>query len=148
MTSLSAARPVALLWASEAAIYGRFGYGHASPRVHLTGKTKTTAFRPDFDLGPGSVGEVEREQAIPIIKRLHQALLPDRLGALNRNENWWVVKWHDPEQWRACSGRRVPICLALRPPRPTERLRRVSREEQVRRVRFCRRGDHRRARRQ
>ncbi len=92
--------PVALLWASEAAIYGRFGYGQASPRVHLTGKTKRTAFRPDVDLGSGSVGEVEREQAIPIIKRLHQALLPDRVGALNRDDNWWVVKWHDPEQWR------------------------------------------------
>jgi len=92
--------PIALLWASEAAIYGRFGYGPASPRLHLTGKTKATAFRPDVDLGPGSVGEVERDQAIPIIKRLHQGLLPDRVGALNRDDNWWVVKWHDPEQWR------------------------------------------------
>jgi predicted acetyltransferase len=92
--------PIALLWASEAAIYGRFGYGQASPRVHLTGKTNTTAFRPDVDLGPGSVGEVERDQAIPIIKRLHEALLPDRVGALNRDDNWWVIKWHDPEQWR------------------------------------------------
>ena len=24
----------------------------------------------------------------------------DRVGALNRDDNWWVVKWHDPEQWR------------------------------------------------
>jgi predicted acetyltransferase len=92
--------PVALLWASESAIYGRFGYGHASPQVRLTGKTKTTAFRSDVDLGSGSVGEVERDQAIPIIKRLHQDLLPRRVGALNRSDNWWVVKWHDPEQWR------------------------------------------------
>jgi predicted acetyltransferase len=94
------AEPVALLWASESAIYGRFGYGHASPQVRLTGKTKTTAFRPDVDLGSGSVGEVEREQAIPIIKGLHQDLLPRRVGALNRSDDWWVVKWHDPEQWR------------------------------------------------
>jgi predicted acetyltransferase len=92
--------PVALLWASEAAIYGRFGYGQASPRVHLTGKTKTTAFRPDVDLGSGSVGEVERDQAIPIMKRLHQALLPNRVGALNRDDDWWVVRLHDPEPWR------------------------------------------------
>jgi predicted acetyltransferase len=92
--------PVALLWASESAIYGRFGYGHASPQVRLTGKTKTTAFRPDVDLGSGSVGEVERDQAIPIMKRLHRDLLPRRVGALNRNDDWWVVRWHDPEQWR------------------------------------------------
>ena len=36
----------------------------------------------DVDLGSGSVGEVERDQAIPIIKRLHQDLLPRRVGAL------------------------------------------------------------------
>jgi predicted acetyltransferase len=92
--------PVALLWASESAIYGRFGYGQATPQVRLSGKTKTTAFRPDVDLGPGSVGEVERDQAIPVIKGLHQALLPERVGALDRSDDWWNVKWHDPEPWR------------------------------------------------
>jgi predicted acetyltransferase len=92
--------PVALLWASESAIYGRFGYGQASPQVRLSGKTKTTAFRPDVDLGSGSVGEVERDQAITVIKRLHQALLLDRVGALDRNDDWWDVKWHDPQPWR------------------------------------------------
>jgi predicted acetyltransferase len=92
--------PVALLWASESAIYGRFGYGHACPQLRLSGKTKTTAFRPDVDLGSGSVGEVERDEAIPIIKRLHQNVLSRRVGGLNRSDDWWVVKWHDPEQWR------------------------------------------------
>jgi predicted acetyltransferase len=91
---------VALLWASESAIYGRFGYGQACPQVRLSGKTKTTGFRRDVDLGSGSVGEVERDQAIPIIKRLHQNLLPRRVGALDRKHPWWVVKWHDPEQSR------------------------------------------------
>jgi predicted acetyltransferase len=92
--------PVALLWASESAIYGRYGYGQASPQVRLSGKTKTTAFRRDVDLGSGSVGEVERDEAIPIIKRLHLAFLPQRVGALDRNDDWWVVRWHDPEPWR------------------------------------------------
>jgi predicted acetyltransferase len=92
--------PVALLWASESAIYGRYGYGQACPQVRLSGKTKTTAFRPDVDLGAGSVGEVDRDEAIPIIKGLHQDLLPRRVGALNRSDDWWAVKWHDPEQSR------------------------------------------------
>ncbi|HET9302921.1 MAG TPA: GNAT family N-acetyltransferase [Propionibacteriaceae bacterium] len=102
--------PVALLWASESAIYGRFGYGQACPQVRLSGKTKTTAFRPDVDLGSGSVGEVERDQAIPIIKRLHKDLLPRRVGALNRNDDWWAVRWHDPEQLRhGASGFRFAL---------------------------------------
>jgi predicted acetyltransferase len=92
--------PIALLWASEAAIYGRYGYGQATPQLQLTGKTKTTAFLPSVDLGNGSVGEVERDEAIPIVKRIHRTVLPDRPGALNRDDNWWAVRWHDPEAWR------------------------------------------------
>jgi len=92
--------PMALLWASESAIYGRFGYGQATPQVRLTGTTKTAGFRPEVDLGPGSVGEVAGDQAIPVIKRLHGSLLPDRVGALNRNDDWWDVRWHDPESER------------------------------------------------
>jgi predicted acetyltransferase len=92
--------PIALLWASEGAIYGRYGYGQATPQVRLSGKTKTTAFRPDVDLGSGSVGEMERDEAIPVLKELHQKLLPDRVGALNRDDDWWAVRWHDPERWR------------------------------------------------
>ena len=70
------------------------------PADELTGKTKTTRFRSDVDLGSGSAGEVERELAIPIIKRLRPVLPPDRVGRPNRDDNWWVVKRHDPEQWR------------------------------------------------
>ena len=132
--------PVALLWASESAIYGRFGYGHASPQVRLTGKTKTTAFRPDVDLGSGSVGEVERDQAIPIIKRLHQNLLPRRVGALNRRRRLvgrQVARSRTVAAWRVG----VPICAALRPRRPAGRLRGVSSQERL--VRVGRRGQRR-----
>ena len=125
--------PVALLWASESAIYGRFGYGQASPQVRLTGKTKATAFRPDVDLGSGSVGEVERDQAIPIIQRLHQDLLPRRVGALNRSDDWWVVVARSRTVASRCVG--VPLCAALRPQRPAGRLRGLSRQERLVRVR-------------
>src|SRR6476659_791615 len=36
--------PVALLWASESLIYGRYGYGQATPRLRITGSTKSTGF--------------------------------------------------------------------------------------------------------
>ena len=26
--------------------------------------------------------------------------MPQRVGALDRNEAWWTVRWHDPEAWR------------------------------------------------
>ena len=38
--------PLALLWASESLIYGRFGYGSATPRLRVSGATRSTAFLP------------------------------------------------------------------------------------------------------
>jgi len=92
--------PVALLWASESSIYGRFGYGLATARHRISGPTLSMGFRAEVDLGQGSVGELERDEALPIIADLHRGLLPQRVGALDRNEAWWSVRWHDPEAWR------------------------------------------------
>ena len=38
--------PVALLWASESLIYGRFGYGRTTSRLRLSGRTRATDFLP------------------------------------------------------------------------------------------------------
>ena len=92
--------PIALLWASESSIYGRFGYGPALGRHRMTGPTAGLGFRPGIDLGGGSVGEVERDVALPIITELRRSWLADRVGALDRNDAWWAVRWHDPEVWR------------------------------------------------
>ncbi len=92
--------PVALLWASESSIYGRFGYGPATARHLLSGPTTGLAFRPGVDLGDGSVGEVAREEALPAIVELRRGWLSDRVGALDRSEAWWGVRWHDPTTWR------------------------------------------------
>ncbi len=67
--------PVALLWASESSIYGRFGYGPATSRYKMSGPTLAMGFRPEVDLGAGSVGELERDEALPIIADLHRSLL-------------------------------------------------------------------------
>ena len=79
--------PVALLWASESLIYGRFGYGHATPRLRISGQTRSTAFLPGVDLGDGSVGEVEREEWLAAAAPLHDTLLAQRPGALDRDAN-------------------------------------------------------------
>jgi predicted acetyltransferase len=91
--------PVALLWASESLIYGRFGYGHATPRLRISGQTPSTAFLPGVDLG-GSVGEVERDEWLAAAIPLYHRLLAQRPGSLNRDANWWQVRIHDPEPWR------------------------------------------------
>ena len=87
--------PVALLWASEDSIYGRYGYGAATPILHLEGRTQETAFRSDVDLGTGSVGEVDAAECRRVVEPLHARLLPERPGALNRPSAWWDAVFHD-----------------------------------------------------
>ena len=92
--------PVALLWASESMIYGRYGYGQAAPRLRSSGQTRAPAFRASGDLGDGSVGAIDRAAAEEVIPALHAGWLPDRNGALDRPGAWWPVTLWDPEPWR------------------------------------------------
>ncbi|WP_375431285.1 GNAT family N-acetyltransferase [uncultured Friedmanniella sp.] len=81
--------PVALLWASEAAIYGRYGYGTAAGSLAVSGATGDLVFRADVDLGSGSVGEVDLADWRAAVEPLHARLLPERPGALTRSALWW-----------------------------------------------------------
>jgi len=92
--------PVALLWASESLIYGRFGYGHATPRLRISGPTRSTAFLPGVDLGDGFVGEVERDEWVAAAVPLYDKLRAQRPGALDRDADWWQFRVHDPESRR------------------------------------------------
>lgn len=108
------AEPVAYLWASEAAIYGRFGYGETGPKLRLSGRTRSTGFRPDVHLGGGSVGEVEPAAFRSVAAGLHAGWLSDRPGALGRTERWWDWALHDPEPWRdGFSARRFALHYAV-----------------------------------
>ena len=81
--------PVALLWASESAIYGRFGYGSAVPRLIVSGQTRSTAFLPSVDLGGGWIEEVGKDEFAAVVPGLHARLLPYRPGALDRPDVFW-----------------------------------------------------------
>ena len=81
--------PVALLWASESSIYGRFGYGSAVPRLLVSGKTQDLGFRSSVELGDGWVEEVSKEEFGAVVPALHAKLLLDRPGALDRPPVFW-----------------------------------------------------------
>lgn len=92
--------PLALLWASESLIYGRFGYGHATPRLRISGPTRDLAFVPGVDLGDGSVDEVERDEFLAAAPAVHAGLLAERPGAMERPDGWWEVILQDSERRR------------------------------------------------
>jgi predicted acetyltransferase len=98
--SLRRDEPLAVLWASESVIYGRFGYGQAAPRLRLSGRTRSTAFLPEVDLGSGSVDEVTREQFLEVAPAIRDAASEGLAGTLDRPGRWREKVVYDPEHWR------------------------------------------------
>lgn len=105
--------PLALLWASESLIYGRFGYGRTTSLVSLSGRTRDTAFLPTVDLGDGSVDEVTKDEYLAAAPKAREAMFGDRPGALERGEAWWKSVAFDHERWRrGASERRFVLHFA------------------------------------
>lgn len=98
--------PMAILWASESLIYGRFGYGFSAPRARQKGATRSLGFLPNAPVAVGSVDEVTRDQFLAAAEPLHQRLLSQRPGALNRTPDWWEATLQDPEWARHGAGKR------------------------------------------
>jgi predicted acetyltransferase len=96
--------PLAILWASESAIYGRFGYGMAAPMLTLDAERARFAFRNDP--GPvGSVRIVDQDEAARLFPPLHDERCRITPGMFARDESWWLgSQLADPERWRRGAG--------------------------------------------
>lgn len=92
---------VAVLWASEATIYGRYGYAVASQRATLDiGRAEAglVADAPDgreLNLQLAQPQDVRQELA-----QVYAAMTPTRPGYIARNETQWADTLHDPEHGR------------------------------------------------
>jgi predicted acetyltransferase len=99
--------PVAALWAAEAPIYGRFGYGPASVRGGLSGAVQRLRLRRDVDLGAGRVhmvdGDEYRTGAVEVYDQVRR-FVP---GNMTRDERWWDRTVQDlPERRHGATARR------------------------------------------
>jgi len=96
--------PLAILWASEAAIYGRFGYGISAPTVQMDADRSRFAYRDDP--GPrGAVRIVDGEEAARLMPQVYDAYRRGVPGAVARTVDWWkAYRLADPEHWRQGSG--------------------------------------------
>ena len=107
--------PVAVLLASEAAIYQRFGFGQASMASSFSFDPTSTTFRRPVDLGPGArVRLVDPPEALPIFSRIYEQVRPRTPGALDRVEaRWrdWLLP--DPEWLRHGDGVRLRALLEV-----------------------------------
>jgi predicted acetyltransferase len=102
--------PLAILWASEAVIYGRYGYGRASWQLGFTLR------RGEGGLAGAAAGLVaaarsdlrlritEPEAALPELAKVYDAVLAGRPGMFGRNDAWWRSAIYDPPDWREGAG--------------------------------------------
>ncbi len=81
---------LALLWASEAGIYGRFGYGVATRGRSVRVPAARTAVRPQAP-AEGAVRLLDRAEVGPALADLHDALALRRPGGIARPRPWWAL---------------------------------------------------------
>ena len=98
--------PLAILWASEAVIYGRYGYGRASWHLDFTLRRGEGGLA-----GQGaSAGDglrlriAEPEAAMPELAKVYDAVLASRPGMFGRNDAWWRSAIFDPAEHRHGAG--------------------------------------------
>ena len=95
-----AGEPVAALWASENAIYGRFGYGAAARHVSLTLRTTGARLASSVPMPEGRVTLAEPAAAVDRIAPLYDRVRRERPGHLDRTPVWWTRRTRDPERFR------------------------------------------------
>jgi predicted acetyltransferase len=100
---------VACLWASEATIYGRYGYGLAARSGDMTLSRERTAFARPFE--PSGVVElVGADEAARVFPRLYEQMRDGRPGMMSRDDTWWTTRRLHDDPARRQGG---PLTLAL-----------------------------------
>jgi predicted acetyltransferase len=91
----------AWLWASEAQIYPRYGYGLASRLASITLARERTAFAQPFE-PRGTFRLVELEEGAKHFPQLYEQARKQRPGMFSRSQAWWETRrlFDDPAQRR------------------------------------------------
>ncbi|NML52009.1 GNAT family N-acetyltransferase [Streptomyces sp. R302] len=100
---------LSVLLASEALIYGRFGYGPATYTTRMTVQRPRAAFAPPRSRGaatagdtrPGSVELLRRADCGAILEEVYDRYRRAQPGALTRPHRWWTLGAGQPPVARA-----------------------------------------------
>jgi predicted N-acetyltransferase YhbS len=88
--------PVAVLGASEPAIYPRFGYGLAADAVRVEIPRDHSALRPVPGIDDVTLRYADPEKALDTCGALHEAVVPTRPGMIQHTEPWRRGQIDDP----------------------------------------------------
>ena len=103
---------VAYLWASEATIYPRFGYGLASRIGEISLAKDRTRFALPFE-PRGTVRLVDLEEAARIFPPLYEQVVVQRPGMFIRSKDWWETRKLFDDPARRQGGPKNLVVLEL-----------------------------------
>jgi predicted acetyltransferase len=105
--------PIAYLWASEDALYGRFGYGIASFSGDIELRRDRAAFYRDFER-TGTVRLLGADDAVEPFSEIQRRAAARHPGMFVRTPEWWRSRrLADPEWAREGGGEQVRALLEL-----------------------------------
>ncbi|MBF6327684.1 GNAT family N-acetyltransferase [Nocardia transvalensis] len=87
--------PIAALRPSEAAIYGRYGFGLATRGNRLRCDKRAMRFRPGTGFGDGTVRLLPPAQARPMIEKIYDQVRTMSVGWPDRAESHWNIRLFD-----------------------------------------------------
>jgi predicted acetyltransferase len=92
--------PVAVLWASEATIYSRYGYGRAMWHADFTLHRGEGALARQVPADGGlRLRLADPATVMPELAKVYDTVRPSRPGFIARNEVWWrSATWDAPEE--------------------------------------------------
>ena len=96
--------PLAGLWASEATIYGRYGYGLAVLQLHARGERHRLALRAGLPEREGRIRMVDHEEAQTTFPRIYERVCRSQTGFLRRSRDWWAIRKLDDDPERRRGG--------------------------------------------
>ena len=103
--------PLAILWASEGTIYGRYGYGIASRVVGID--ADRAAFEAPADPA-ARVRVVDIDEAAEVFPPVYERIRRETPGMFERSSNWWkLYRLSDPEHRRHGAGPKFYALLEL-----------------------------------
>ena len=95
-----AGEALAVLWASEGAIYGRFGCGSLATDLLHVALPHGAKFHDGVDVGVDRVREVTRAEALPVLKETYERVRRTRVGWLGRDVGAWEFHLADEDRYR------------------------------------------------
>ncbi len=101
--------PLAALWASEAGIYGRFGYGIASHSYAVEIRRGEGAFRRDAPIASADIRLASPDDVREELAAVHEKAIENRVGDFARDERWWSFRLADPEHRRGPWSKRLAV---------------------------------------